>query len=294
MRPGLKNLKNQHQGTNRAVNAKPVSIKGPAAKTNALSLLKEVFSLLGTRRDLVRYLMIRNIKIRYKNSSLGFFWTLLNPLLMMLIYFVFIRLLRFSVDLPFLITGVICWHFTNLCLNDSIGTVAGNTNLIKKVYFPRVILPVSMVLANAVNAILSFVVLFAFLLIFKIGFTANLLLLPAVFLVHLLFCLGCSLVLSALSVYFDDTKHILSAVLQAWFFLSPVIYPSTMVPDRFIPFFIANPMTGILSMYRQCFLNTHWDWTLPAFAISTGFAVLATVLGMIFFEKYQRYFADEL
>ncbi len=247
------------------------------------------------RRDLLWYQIVRNLKVRYKNSTLGFLWSLLNPLLMMLIYFLFTRLLRFSVDLPFLLTGVIAWHFTNLCLGDALGSITGHTHLVKKIAFPRMILPLSMVLANSINSLLSFAVLSAFLVLFQVQFTSHVLLIPLVFAVQVLFCLGFSLILCTLSVYFDDTRHILGAVMSAWFFLSPVIYPPSMVPERYTPFFVCNPMTGILSAYRLGFLNAAWPgWEWPALGISAAWALGLCLAGVCFFEKYEKFFADEL
>ena len=127
-----------------------------------------MFADLYRRRELVWILVQRNLKIRYKHSALGFLWSLLTPLLMILMYAVFASILKFNTGspdyLPFLVVGIVVWQFTAGCLNDSLSSIAGSANLVKKVAFPRVILPVSTVLANAVNFVLTFVVLLAYLL----------------------------------------------------------------------------------------------------------------------------------
>ena len=180
-------------------------------------------------QELLKSLVGRNLKIRYKRSVLGFFWTLLNPIFLILIYTVFLKILRFynaedPLFLHKLITGIIAWQFLAMSLNDSLGAVVGNANLITKTAFPRLILPFSMTVANLVNFMLSLLILIAFMLITRVSgrfFVA----LPAIIATHFALCLGLSLVISAMNVFFRDTEHILSVGLLAWFFLTPIIYP---------------------------------------------------------------------
>lgn len=249
-------------------------------------------------RDLLLILIQRNIKIRYKNSALGFFWTLLSPLLLIAIYWTFLKIMRFNIALPTLVIGIITWQYLSMCMGDALHAIVGNANLIKKSAFPRFVLPLSMTLANLVNLVLSLLVVFVYLLLDRapIGPLAWL---PLIILTQFALCTGCSLIVASLNVYFRDLEHILSIVLLAWFFLTPVIYPLVKVSEnpRFGPllqwFFFANPMTGILTAYRGAFLSEAWPAT-GMIALSFAVAWLMPLIGLVLFQKLQFRFADVL
>ncbi|MCX7591810.1 MAG: ABC transporter permease [Kiritimatiellae bacterium] len=248
-------------------------------------------------RELLLILVARNIKIRYKRSALGFFWTLLNPVLLIIIYAVFLKILRFyrsgdPLFLPTLVSGIIAWQYLAMCLGDSLHAVVGNANLVTKTSFPRIILPLSTICANLVNFLLSLVILAIYLLIVGIR-ASHLWALPIVILTHFALCLGLGLILSALNVFFRDTEHLLSVVLVAWFFLTPIIYPFSQIPLRFQRPAFLNPMTGIVTAYRSIFLST--DLMAPRLAgMSMAIAWLVCLLGLFFFQMCQKRFADEL
>lgn len=248
------------------------------------------------RRELILILIGRNLKIRYKNSSLGFFWSLLSPLVLIVIYSVFLGLIRIPIHLPTLVTGIIVWQFLAMCLGDSLYSIVGNANLVTKAAFPRLILPVAMVGANAVNFLLSFVVLMVYLAIADTSFGA-LALLPAVMLTQTALCLGMALLVGSANVFFRDAEHILSVSMLAWFFLSPVIYEPQRVIDNFPTWvhaaFFSNPMTGILTAYRSVLLSQ----PLPALwliGLSFGVAWLVLFLGLAVFRAVEPRFGDEL
>lgn len=261
-----------------------------------MSALKNILG----QRELLVTLISRNLKIRYQSSALGFFWTLLNPLFMMLIYWLFITFMKFAIDPASLLTGILAWQFLTMCCGDSINAVAGQPNLVKKVYFPRIILPVSTVLANLVNYALSLVVLFVFTLALgKFAWGTNLLLLPLVILIQLLFCIGLSLLISCSSVYFKDTEHVVGVLLMAWFFMSPIIYTLDGMPGKdrlpawLLGVYALNPMVGMITLYRQIVIGG------PApGAIATASAVIAPLavfaLGLAVFRRHEPDFADEL
>ncbi|MGQ9661640.1 MAG: ABC transporter permease [Kiritimatiellia bacterium] len=248
-------------------------------------------------RELLAILVVRNIKIRYKRSVLGFFWTLLNPILLIVIYAVFLRILRFyraedPLFLPILVSGIIVWQYLAMSLGDCLHAVVGNSNLVTKTAFPRIILPLATVCANLVNFLFSLVILVIYLLLVGIH-ASHLWALPAVILTHFGLCLGLGLVLAALNVFFRDTEHLLSVGLLAWFFLTPVIYPFSQIPQHYQRPAFLNPMTGIVTAYRTIFLST--DIMAPRLAcFSMGIAWLICIAGIIFFQKCQRRFADEL
>jgi len=255
------------------------------------NLCKDLFK----HRELLLILVGRNIKIRYKSSVLGFFWTLLGPILLIVIYATFLHLIKFNIELPVLVTGIIAWQFLAMCMGDSLHAIMGNANLVTKAFFPRIILPGAMVLANAMNFLLSLVVLVIYLIIVGANF-GNLVLLPFVILTQFALCLGMSLVISTLNVFFRDTEHLLSTIMLAWFFLTPVVYPEKLVTDTFGPtiqcLFFANPMTGILAAYRSAFLSSAVSWQLISLSGSVAWCIC--IIGLIVFQKAQARFGDEL
>lgn len=243
-------------------------------------------------------LAVRNLKIRYKNAALGFVWSLLGPLFLIAIYAVFLGILRFPIDLHVLIVGILAWHYLSTCANDSLHAVMGNANLVRKTAFPRLILPLSMVLANTVNFLLSGLVLVGFLMVRGVFFDLEILWLPAILLTHLAFCLGISCFISALNVFFRDSEHLVGVALMAWFFLTPVIYPVSLVLDRNLPSlltyaYFANPMTGIVSAYRFVLLREPFPFLRTAL-FSFAVAWLVLPLGLWIFQRLQVRFADEL
>jgi len=231
---------------------------------------KSLLHAVLARRELAAILVKRNLLIRYKGSALGFLWSMLTPLAMILIYAVFAGVLGLRRELlglggatfdylPFLVTGVVVWQFVSGSLGDSLPAIAGNANLVKKVAFPRALLPASTVLANAVNFLLTLAILLVYL-------AADGALRPAAFgwvfagaALQLTLALGLAFLVSTANVFFRDTEHIVSLVSLAWFFLSPVMYETSLqiqalskfLPARAASLVFLNPATGILACYRR-------------------------------------------
>jgi len=248
------------------------------------------------RRELIWILIQRNLKIRYKSSVLGVFWSLLGPLFLILIYSVFLGLIRVPIHLPTLVSGIIVWQFLAMCLGDSLQSILGNANLVTKASFPRVILPVSMVGANVVNFAFSFVVLLGYLLWAGPSFGV-LWWLPAVVVSQIALCLGLTLIIGSVNVFFRDTEHVLSVVMLAWFFMSPVIYEPEMVMGSFPEWvhwlFFVNPMSGVLTGYRMALLGSD---PVPPEMIGVSLAVcwLLLGIGLWVFRVSEPRFGDEL
>lgn len=245
-------------------------------------------------------LVARNLKIRYQGSALGFLWTLLNPLFMMLVYWIFIRFMKFPMDPWSLLAGVLAWQFLTICCGDSINAVAGHPNLVKKVYFPRIILPLATVLANLVNYLLSLAVLLALtLLAGRLAWGPALAALPLVIFMQFLFCLGLALIISCSSVYFRDTEHVVAVLLMAWFFMSPVIYSldfisqSALIPRWLLGVYKLNPMAGFITLYRNVIMGGPGPGWLAAVAAAV-LPVLVLGAGLKIFNRYEPDFADEL
>lgn len=268
---------------------------------------------LAARKELIWNLVVRSLKIRYKGSALGFLWTLLNPLLMMLVYWLFISILLsklgITVPLSHLLTGVIFWQFIAMCVSDAVKSISGFPNLVKKTYFPRIVLPLSMVIANLINFALSILVLTAILFFLKLFASeavdfAYLWMLPLVLVIQFCLVLGISLLISSANVFFRDIEHIVSVVLQALFFLTPIIYPLEMVKDRlsgvFLSLYLLNPMTPLVTLFRKAFLGRElfpggeFLPSEPAFYVSLGLSAVLLFLGVRVFSRLEPYFADHL
>lgn len=244
--------------------------------------------------------MLRNLKIRYKGTVLGFFWSLLSPVIMITIYAVFAKILRFNAThphyLPFLIIGLLGWHYLLLCVNDSLFVILGNSSLIKKTAFPRIILPISMVIANLLNFLLTLMVLLVYLLVIRIHLSF-VYLLPVIIIIQTALCMGLAFLISAFNVFFRDTEHILSLVTLAWFFLTPIFYPFTMqttiIGEKNAFWAFLNPMTGIVGGYRTIFMSEPLNY-LTGIVISTLVSFVILFGGLYFFQKVEWRFGDEL
>ena len=261
--------------------------------------------LLFKWKDLIRNLVLRNLRIRYKGSMLGFLWSMLNPLLMMLIYFIFVTLLKTGIDLPQLLVGILAWQFFVMCISDSINVITGYPSLIKRTSFPKLTFPVSMVLANLVNFLLSLVVLAIFLALYAgifnpaypLRIDSAILLLPLVVALQLCLILGLASFFSALNVYFRDIEHIMSVALLAWFFLTPIMYTIEMVQTRvsalLFNLYLLNPMAALVTLYRRLFLGNPLPHT-PVFYLSLALPPIILIAGVALFLKKEPYFADEM
>lgn len=271
------------------------------------------FSLLHRLRDLYRfrallyYLVVRELRARYKNSVLGFLWSLLNPLLMMLVFTVVFSLLNpnSSVERPaiYILCGLLPWNYFSAGVMTSIGSIVGNSNLVKKAYFPREVLPISSVLAQLVNFLLAFVVLFVLLLIFQTNFSPRLWMLPFVIVLQTSFIIGVALLLSAVNVYYRDTMMIMDVVILAWFFLTPVFYPLDILPRSYEWFglewnvhrlmYILNPMASLINTYRDLLYlgaYTEWDFLLRTAVTSVGMMLV----GYWLFIRLSGSFGEEI
>ncbi|MBN2301363.1 MAG: ABC transporter permease [Lentisphaerae bacterium] len=263
-------------------------------------LLKEIYQ----RRELLLILIARNLKVRYKNSALGFFWTLLGPLFMILIYATFASILKWDSGQPnylqFLIVGLVVWQFLLMCLNDSLHAVVGNSNLVKRTVFPRIILPLSTVTANLVNFLLTLCVLTAYLLLTRIQMH-NLGFLPVVLLTQFALCLGMALIIATANVFLRDTEHILSIVTLAWFFLSPIFYSMDLQLGQLSKISVwsmhwiafINPMSGLLCAYRALFMSDN-SVAVNHMLISFAVSWVLLLIGIVVFQRFQMKFGDEL
>jgi len=264
-------------------------------------------------RELVESLVVRDLKVRYKGSILGFLWSLLNPLLLMMVFTVVFTIMLPNMSIPkfpvFVLCALLPWTFFTTSVASSIQSITSNGHLIKKVYFPREILPISTVLSNLANFLLSLPVLFLLILIFRIPINFSVLYLPLIMLVQLFFTLGIALILATSNVFYRDTSIIMEVIIQAWFFLTPVFYPVEVLPESrvllgiTIPLrrwvYILNPMASIIASYRSVLYGfidgsppvpPAWDF----FSRTIVTALVFLVAGYLVFIRSSHRFAEEV
>jgi len=248
-------------------------------------------------RELVRNLVIRDIKLRYRNSVLGFVWSLGNPLLMMVVYTLLFTIL-IPTDIPkypvFILCALLPWNYFNTSIMGAIDSIVGNAHLIKKVYFPREVLPLSIVLANLVNFLLALIVLFAMLFAFRVRLTPWVLYLPLILFIQTIFTLGLALIFATLNVFYRDTKIIMEVGMLAWFFLTPVFYRiEDLVPQYARRMYWVNPMASFISWYR---IVLYYGISMePGFIFRILVtSVVALVVGYLVFTRYSRVFGEEV
>ena len=281
-------------------------VVNPTPASRAPDLLRRLGELL-RYRALLRNLVVSEVKARYKNSVLGFVWSLLNPLAMMLVFTVVFGVLWPNQQIDnypiFLLCGLLPWNFFSISVAASLNSVVANGSLVKKVYFPREVLPIAAVLAQLVNFLLALVVLFAALIVFRVNFSPWLWTLPLMILIQTCFTIGMALILSTLQVFYRDTQMVMEVVMLAWFFLTPIFYAARQLPATYtlwgidLPvqriMYILNPMASIINVYRDLLYNGYR--TNPDFFIRTALTALVVLgVGYWFFARYSDRFGEEV
>jgi lipopolysaccharide transport system permease protein len=253
-------------------------------------------------RGLIQTLVVRDLKARYRGSVLGFFWSFINPLLLLLIYnFVFstvmpgVRPADLEPYALFMFCGILPWTWFSSSLLESSSTLLSGGNLIKKVLFPAEVLPIVTVLANMAHFFLGLPILVAFLVYYRRPLDpVELLWFPVVVAVQLLLTIGLALLLSALTVHFRDLKDLLGNLLTLWFFATPIIYPISQAPDYMRWAMNLNPMTHLAISYQEVLFyvgpHGHWRWLMSLAVL----AVFVFLLGYFVFDRLRDSFAEEV
>lgn len=258
-----------------------------------MNKLKEIYNY----RTMIASLIQRDLRGRYKGSVLGFAWTFLNPLLQLVVYTaVFSTIMRAGIEdyYLFLFVALIPWIFFSASLTGGASCIWSQKELVKKIYFPREVLPIAHVTCQLVNMLFSFVIVFAALLISGRGI--NLAVLPyliPVILVEYLLALGIAFISSSLTVYFRDLEHILVNIAMAWQFLSPVMYSVDMVPEKLQGIFMMNPMSSVIIAYRDI-LYYHQAPHMKTLVTAVCLGVGLLVIGWFLFGRLEKHFAEEL
>lgn len=274
-----------------AASPRPVLVLQP--RTGFLDLdLAEVWRY----RELLYFLIWRELKVRYKQAAIGAGWAIIQPVFMVLIFSavfgVFAKIPSDAVPYPvFAFTAVLAWtYFSEAFRRCSTGLVE-DSELIRKIYFPRLILPFAAVIAPLVDFLISLVVLLAMMLWYGIVPSTNIVLLPVFVLLAMLLALAFGLWLGPINVRYRDIKHVIPFVIQVWMYASPVVYPVSMVPERWKLLYSLNPMVGVIEGFRWALLGKGSP-EFVAMAISAAAVLVLLVGGLVYFARMQRYFAD--
>ena len=242
-------------------------------------------------RELLYFLVWRDVKVRYKQTVFGAAWALLQPLLLMLIFtFFFSRLAGIRTEVPyplFAYAGLLPWVFFAHAVTNSGYSLIVSTNLITKVYFPRLLIPMAAVAACLVDLAIAFVLLVVLMIYYQVGPHVELLLLPLAVALLTLVSFSVGSLLSALNVKYRDIRYVMPFLIQIWMFASPVIYP---VPNRWRWLLALNPLTGIIESFRAAFLGLPTDW--PTIAISAAITLVLLFVAVVTFGRMERGFAD--
>jgi len=248
-------------------------------------------------RDLLYFLVWRDVKVRYKQTVLGAAWAILQPVLATIVFSIFFgRLAKLPSDgIPypvFAYVAVVPWQLFAFCLGESASSLVSNQNLIQKVYFPRLVIPLATVLTGLVDFCVAFIVLLV--LLFCYGIVpplASLLFLPVLLIFAITAALSVGIWLSALNVQFRDVRYTLPFLTQIWMFATPVVYSSSLVPDKWRPLYGLNPMTGVVEGFRWALLG-HAKGAVPHVWVSAGMVVLLLAGGLFYFRRMESTFAD--
>ncbi len=254
--------------------------------------LKELWAY----RELLFFFVWRDIKVRYKQTALGATWAIIQPFFTMLVFSLFFgRLAKMPSDgIPYPIfsyAALVPWMFFAHGLNQSSNSLVESSNLIKKVYFPRLAIPIASVLSGVLDFVLAFVMLIGMMLYYRITPTINILWLPLLLLLALVSALGVGLWISALNVQFRDFRYIVPFLVQFWMFATPIAYPSSLLQEPWRTIYGLNPMVGVVSGFRWALLGTHTAPG-PMLAVSAVAAVGILVGGAFYFRRMEKVFAD--
>ena len=257
-----------------------------------MNVFKEIYNY----RELLKTKIKKEIRGKYKGSWLGVLWTFLNPLLMLAVYaFVFPYILRVNVDnyTIFMIVALIPWNFFTTAIQSGTGSVVANGNILKKVYFPREIIPISITTSQLVNFLITCIIMAVFIIFSGVGFSVHALLFPLLILIQYILILGLTFILSALTVFVRDIDHFVSVILMLGFYATPIVYQGEMLPKKFQIFLKLNPMAQLVEAYRSI-LYYHRLPDMTMLVIWGLGSVALLVVGYLIFKKLEKSFVEEL
>ena len=258
----------------------------------------KVFKDLYNYRELLKTSVKKDIGGKYKHSFLGVLWSFINPLLQILVYALIFPLVMknggsYKDYTVFMVCGLIPWAYFTTVINRASFIMIENGNILKKVYFPRSILPLSLVTSETINFLVSCIIILVFIVIKGFGISKFILFFPLVLLIQYVLLLGIALIFSAVTVYMRDIQHFIGVVLQLLFYATPIVYSIDTIPENFRWILKWNPMTYIIEGYRAIFYNQTMP-DLKSLGVLGIISIIILIVGYLLFNKLQKRFAEEL
>lgn len=258
-------------------------------------MLRNFLRPFSSYKYLLYQLTLREIKARYKQSFVGYAWVLFNPLAQLLVYsFVFSIVFRFPTNnvpyIVFLYAGLLPWTLFQSSIASATQSLVDNSSLLKKVAFPREIIPYSTIISKVVDFLFSSALFFAMILIFRVPITASILLFIPLFIMQMLLTTGIGLLMSAFNLFYRDIQYLTNLMMMLWMYITPVVYPLSLVPSKYLWLYKLNPMVGIMEGYRSAIFGYAFEWTIIGWA--AGFSLTTFIVGYWIFKRSEKYFAD--
>jgi len=258
-------------------------------------MIRTLFLPFRSYKYLLLQLTQREIKARYKQSFVGYLWVVLNPLAQLLVYsFVFSVVFRFPTNnvpyIIFLYAGLLPWGLFQGSLATATQSLVDNAPLIRKVAFPREVIPYSVILAKIVDFCVSAAIFVVMMIIFRVPFAQTSIYLVPLFLTQLFLTTGIALMLSAANLFYRDIQYLANLLLMLWMYMTPVVYPLSLVPSKYVWLYKLNPMVGIIEGYRSALFQYPFEWTIIYW--SMGIALITFCIGFYLFKKSEKVFAD--
>ena len=254
------------------------------------------FNELRQYRDLFYFLVVRDIKVKYKQTVLGGLWAVIQPFFSMVVFTLFFgKLAKMPSDgIPYPVfnfTAMVAWTYFSNAISDAGNSLIGSTNLLSKVYFPRLIIPSSPVLAGLLDFAIAFVILLGMMIYYKIYPTLLILMTPLLVLLMILTASGVGMFLAALNAQYRDIRYTIPFLIQIWMFASPIVYPASIIPGEYRFLYALNPMVGVIEGFRSALLGTT-AFPLGMILISSAVSLVLFLIGIMYFKQTERYFAD--
>lgn len=256
----------------------------------------KMFKNIYQYRELLKTNIKKEIRGKYKHSFLGVLWSFLYPLLQLAVYaIIFPLILKNSQEnyVIFLCVALIPWNFFTTIVTQSTGTIIANGDIVKKVYFPREILPISVVTSQLVNFLISTIIIIVFVLCAGMGLSKYIIFYPIILLIQYIFSIGISFIVSSLTVFLRDLEHLISIGMMMLFYATPIAYSAEVIPEKFSFIITLNPMAHILNAYRDIFYYQRMP-NMQTLGIMFAISILIFVVGYLIFNKLQKNFAEEL
>jgi len=278
----------------------PIARRHPIATTFGLRDFLPSFAVVWQRRELLWSMTGRNVRSLYKQSILGYAWIFINPLMQIItLTFVFSTILRVGRDvIPypfplFLFVALLPWLYFSSAVGSATDSITGSASLVTKIYFPREILVVATVFSKIVDLLLGVLILLGLMALYSEYPSWTLVWVPAIFAMQLLFTVGLALPLAALNLFFHDVRYLVGVVLMIWFYLTPIIYPVDIVPERYKILFELNPLSRVVNAYRRVLLDGT-SLGMESYLVGMGAALLVFLLGYYLFKRMEAGFADRI